>query len=211
LEDAIQSLVDVLNAPEIRAAIDDIKATVDGVASALEQLSFAPVTDEVVGFIDKMRAALAAALRQDINEAAKTALTAGLAALPRDLQPVTDPLIDDFARLIEQGPISLLERVRDEPRKIVERLRKFEPAALIGTSLEQSHRQLAAKLDDLSVRALLAPAKQALDAQKRRLLKTANPASALQPLSDALADIRSKLDRLSPGALLAPLERSLQE
>jgi hypothetical protein len=211
LEAAIQALVDVLSGPEVRGAIDNVKSTVDGVVSALEQLSFAPVTDEVVDLIEQMRSALQTALSGDLNDAAKTAITAGLSALPDDLQPVTEPLIEDFARLIEQGPVSLLERIREEPQKILAKLQQFDPGSLLGDSISQPYQKLTASLDGLAVRALLAPAAQAFDAQKRRLRQTANPAAALQPLNEAFAAITGRLDALSPSALLEPLQQSLQQ
>jgi hypothetical protein len=210
LQNAVQSIAEVLNSPEVRGAIEQVKATIDAVATALQQLSFAPVTDQVIELIETMRQGLQAALQQDLPDAAKTAIDAGLSLLPEDLTPVTDPLLTDFATLLEQGPVPLLERVKAEPQKILDQLERFEPGQLIGSQLSGPFKQLMAGLNALDLRSLLAPAEAALEAQKRRLLAGANPGQALAPLSSAFAQINQRLDALSPSKLLEPLNQALQ-
>ena len=129
LRGVLQAITDVLQSGEVADAIDQVKEAIATVTETLEQLSFTPVTDEVVALIEQMTDALRDLQDTDLNDAAKAALAVALEVLPDDLQPVTDPLLEEFDELIEQGPVPLLERVAEKPAELLDSITRFKPGA----------------------------------------------------------------------------------
>jgi hypothetical protein len=205
----LDDIAAVLNGPEIAEAIGEVKRTVDAVAGAVEQLSFTPVTDEVVRLIEQMRDALRSALEEDINDAAKAAINTALSALPDDLQPVTDPLVEDFERLVDEGPLSLIEQVKDVPGELLSELERYQPSALIGEQLAGPYDELLGRLDGLQLRSLLDPAAGAFDDAKRELLRAAAPSQALEALRAPHEQLVAQLTALSGASLIGPVNDAI--
>lgn len=212
---ALQQVVDgvaaVLSGDDVKGAIEQVKQAVDTVAEALRSLSFQPVTDEVVGLINQMKNGLQAIIEKELNEATKSALGAAMSILPGDLHPVTDPLLADFGNLIENGPLVVLQSVKDAPKRLLDQIQQFNPAALIGDQLSGPYRELLARADDFEASKLFAAADAELERARRRLLESARPSRALDPLRAPVQQLFGKLDAFSAAALLAPLTDKLEE
>ncbi|HEU0220852.1 MAG TPA: hypothetical protein VFR34_01390, partial [Paracoccaceae bacterium] len=211
LADVVAALAGILQEPAIRGAIEEIRAALDQVSAALRQLSFAPVTDEVIKLIEEMTKGLRALSETDLNDALKGALNAALSVLPPDLRPITEPLIDEFGVAIDEGPVVLLERIREKPQEVLDRIREFDPGALVGEALSGPFREATGKLESFRPSALIAPLGAELDAQKARLKAAAKPSVALAPLAEAFDALLAQIDRLEPGALIAPIEEAVEQ
>lgn len=210
LQQVVNSIAGVLNGAEVKGAIDAVKQAINALVDALKSLSFTPVTDEVIALIEEMRKGLKAIIDQDLSDAVKAALGAAMAVLPGDLHPVTDPLVVDFTGLVDTGPLALLTSVKDAPKQILDSIKRFEPAALIGDQLAAPYRTLVARANGFKVAQLFAAAEGELASVRRRLQQTANPARALEPLRAPLTALSAKLDTFSPAALLTPLTQAVE-
>ena len=112
LQDLIDQLAGVLDDPAITAARDQIESAFATAEQQLGALSFAPVTDQVLSAIDTITTALKALDPSLLSGPAQLALQGAMALLPDDLDPLTDPLLDDFQALVDSGPGALVEQVR---------------------------------------------------------------------------------------------------
>lgn len=211
LRDVIDAIAGILQDPAISGAIEEIRALLDEAATTLRQLSFAPVTDEVIELIEEMTQGLRALAETDLNDAVKGALSVALTVLPPDLEPVTEPLIVDFGVAIDQGPVVLLEQIRTKPQEVLDRIRAFDPGAVVGDALSGPFQDVVGKLEDFRPSALMTPLKAALDAQKSRLKAEAKPSVALRPLANAFDELLAQIDRLSPATLIAPIEEAAEQ
>jgi hypothetical protein len=129
LKDAIQKLVDTLDAPEVKSAIAAIRQTIDGAAKEINAISFSPLTGSVVVEIDDVTDLLKKLDPNLLGMPAKLALTGAVALLPADLKPVTDPVSAAFAQLVEQGPNPVLRKVEAQPRRLLDKVQRFRPTS----------------------------------------------------------------------------------
>jgi hypothetical protein len=213
--DALQEVVDgiagVLSGPEVAAAIDQVRQAVDAVVDALRALSFQPVTDEVIALIDQMRNGLKAIIDKELNEATRSALGAAMSVLPGDLHPATDPIVVEFGELVDAGPLMVLNRVKDAPKRLLDEVKRFEPASLVDDQLSAPYRQLLDRADSFSASQLFAAADAELVRARRRLIDTARPSRALDPLRAPVNELFARLDAFSAEALLAPLTQQVEQ
>jgi len=211
LKDAIQKLVDTLDAPEVKSAIAAIRQTIDGAAKEINAISFSPLTGSVVVEIDDVTDLLKKLDPDLLGIPAKLALTGAVALLPADLKPVTDPVSAAFAELVEQGPNPVLKKVEAQPQRLLDKVQRFSPDKLIGDELGKPLAALIGTLETFKPSALLAPVQQALGGLKQDLARRANPAQAFAPIEAAFNGVASRLDALNPAALVAPLSAKLHE
>lgn len=211
LRQAIDGIAGVLNGPEVQEAINAVKQAVDTIVAALKSLSFTPVTDEVVELIGAMKDGLQAVIDKDLNDATKAALGAAMSVLPGDLHPVTDPLLSEFDDVVISGPLAVVSRVKDAPKRLLDEIKRFEPATLIGDRLSTPYRDLLDRADGFEAVKLFAEADAALQGGRQRLLQTASPGRALAPLTATVQQLFTKLDEFKPSALLDPLTEKVEQ
>ncbi len=209
--DAVAQITAILQDPAVVSAAQDIRSALDQAAEAAGNLSFAPVTDEVIKLIEQMEAGLRALSDTELNDALIGMLNTALSVLPPDLRPATQPLIDELGVKIEQGPVELLEQIREKPQEVVDRIRAFDPGALVTQQLAPPFAEARDALQGVRPSALLDPLDAALAAEKVRLKQIAAPSRALAPVSDAFDALLAEFDRLSPDALLAPIEAAIEQ
>ncbi len=210
LADAVSQVTAILQDPAVVNAIEEIRAALQEVTDTISGLSFAPVTDQVIGLIEEMQQGLRSLENTDLNDTLKGMLDTAMAILPADLRPVTDPIIDDFGVRIDQGPVVLLEAVRAKPQEVLDRIKAFDPGALIGDALGAPFREAMDKIEGFKPSTLLAPLEQELDRQKVRLKTQAAPSRALAPMVDAFDALLAQIDRISPDAIIGPLEEVVE-
>lgn len=211
LQSVLDAIADVLGGGEIAAALATVREALATVTGTLEQLSFAPITGEVVSLIEQMTQALQGLQQIDINDAAKAALSAALQVLPDDLQPVTGPILEEFDDLIEAGPVSLLERVAARPQQLLEEINRFRPGDLIGESLATPYREALNKMEPFKPSELFSALDNELQTAKKALLKNAKPSRAMNALAGPFQSLETELQRYSPDTLLAPLEARIEQ
>jgi hypothetical protein len=211
LTDAVNSVAGVLQDPEVTGALGQIQSAVDSVAQQIEALSFAPVTDQVIGVIGELTAALESIDPAELPAPAAAALSAAVTILPPDLAPVTEPIIVDFDGVIEAGPVVLVARIKQEPARLLEHVTQFEPARLIGDPLNAPFESLIRELEAFRPSELLRPLDDALAEFRQTLLRSASPSIALAPLDAPFAEVTAALGRLDPQQLTQPIEDALSE
>src|SRR5262249_26468925 len=115
LKDTIDKLMGVLNSPDVQNAINTIHQAVDAATQQIQNISFTPVTAQVIAGIDDITKILKAINPSVLSLPVKLALKAAVTALPGDLKPVTDPLVSEFDQLVDSGPKPLLVSVKAQP------------------------------------------------------------------------------------------------
>jgi hypothetical protein len=209
---AIGSLRDALTHPEVTAAIEAIRSTVEGVARDVQTISFSPITDAVVATIEEITAALRAIDPAALSPPVTIALNAAVALLPPDLTPVTDPLEAEFGVLVETGPMPLLESVRGQPALLLERINALAPSRLIGGQLSEPFDALIASLEAVvPTRDLLAPVQAALEEFTDGLREAADPSALVAPLQAGYDELLERLDAADPSTLVAPVRTAIED
>jgi hypothetical protein len=211
LREVVTSLTSVLKSPEVVNAVNAVKQTIQTVADQLKKLSFAPVTDQVIAAIKEITTALQAINPDELSFAVKGALTAAVAILPPDLKPLTDPLIEELQKLINDGPRPLLQSVLDQPAKLLDQVKQYSPDKLIGDQLSKPFNDLIAELEKFKPSALLKPVQDALDQLKAQLRERANPGQLLAPLEGLYNQLLAQFDKLKPEEIVKPLEDVIKE
>jgi hypothetical protein len=209
LRQAIDALVGVLEDPAVDSALKQIRDALDAATTRLDQLSFTPLTDQVISAIEEVTAALRSIDTEQLNPVLQAALQAALAVLPDDLTPVTYPLVDEFDELVQTGPVPILENVREQPRRLLDRVRGFEPAVLVGDALAKPYRELLSEMERFEPSRLLDPVETELEKLKQRLRTEANPGAPIQRLEQPFTQLVQAFDRLSPDDLVQPLEQAV--
>lgn len=209
LQQAIEAVTAVFSDPAVLDAINSVRTALESVATVLVELSFTPLTDEVVAAIEEIASAISAIDASLLGGALQAALSAALSVLPESLTPITDPLIDEFGAMIDAGPVPLLQSIADKPQELLDSVRRFDPATLIGDELSAPFNALIAQMEQFQPSALLAPVHGELQKLKERLAAQANPGAVLAPLETPFTRLLQAFDQLSPDALLAPLDNAL--
>jgi hypothetical protein len=205
LHDALQKIAGVLTDPRVAAVRKDL----DTVAAQLEAVSFAAFTDEVV----KGLQAIADTLKSlgEIPGPLEGALQSALSVLPQDLKQITGPVLDEFGKIVNAGPVQALDAVADLPKQLADRVRAFDPATLVGDGLSEPYNRLLSDLQGFQPSSLLEPVRKELDSLKQRLRENLNPAQALAGLSAPFQELSSALDRFHPEEIIEPLNQQLKE
>lgn len=211
LTDVVDAVTGVLEDPAVADTIASVREAIDQAVDELAAQPITPVTDAVVAAIDEVAELLRGLETEALPGPAKLALQGALAALPKTLDPVTDPLVDELDELIAAGPVPLLEQVRAGPAAVAERIRAFDPAALVGPALSAPWQELVDRADAGGPRTLFAPLEGALDELRQRLRDELDPAAALAPLVGPHQALLAAVDALDPAALVAPIEAALAE
>jgi len=211
LKEAIQVVTGILEDPNVVSALTQIRGALTTVTQQLQALSFSPLVDQVVTAIEELSGVFATIDTSVLSTPLKLALQAALALLPEDLTPVTDPLIAEFGQLIETGPVPLLQIAQQQPQRLLDQVRSFQPTTLIGDALSQPYQTVLTQMQAFQPSQLLQPVQQELDALKDRIKQNANPAQALTPLIPLFQNLLQTIDQLQPSALVQPLEDLLSQ
>ena len=221
---SIDGAVDQFDPAQIVSVLNDLVSNLEGILSgaadaakeigdALQQVtdqiknvSFAPITDEVIHEIDAVTDSLKAIDTSALTPPLQLALQGALAVLPDDLSPITGPLVDDFDQAVEQSAVPALDVVRGEPQKLLDQVKQFEPTTLIGDALSTPFQQLLQEMNSFKPSSLLDPVKQQLDQLKSRLKENVDPAKALEPLEAPFTELMSAFDSLKPDQIVKPLQ-----
>ncbi len=209
LREAIQTLTGVLEDPEVVAAIKNIRDTLDKATKQLETLSFSPLTNEVIAAIEEVAETLRGIDTSDLSPALQMALQAAVAVLPKDLSPVIDPLITQFGELVEGGPVPLVKAVQKKPQQLLDSVRQFEPAMLVGDTLSKPFQALVSQIEAFAPGQLLEPIEQEVERLKTRLKDNARPGLVIEPLEPLFDELLEAIDRLQPSSLITPLEETI--
>lgn len=212
LNDIFDSISGLLNDPAVSNALDQIQTTLSIVEQQISSISFAPVTDQVVDGIEGVTDALASIDTSQLDTMMEMALDAAVAVLPSDLNPVIDPLIDQMGEIIDDGPVKFISQVEDLPGQLLDKIREFDPSAIIGDALSEPFNTLLEQLSMFKPSELVGePMEDLLDALKERLEQYANPGQLIEPLEPVFDNLKELIFRLKPGDLVQPLSDQINE
>jgi phage-related protein len=208
---ALNNLMSSLTATLTQFAqpIQDIANAVQDAEKQLKGLSFAPVTDQVVGEIGQVTTALQALGHVPLSPAIELALQGAVALLPHDLHFATGPIETEFDQIVDAGPRALVAGAKAPVAQLIDKVNGFEPSTLIGNALSGPFDDLIAKMQAFKPSALLDPLNQELGALKTRLLVSASPGRLLDPLQAPFDELLAGFDRLEPEVLVKPLQAAL--
>lgn len=209
IREAMDAIRGVFDSPEVQQIVEQLGRLTE-LAQKLDELSFAPVTDVVIDGIGEIKSALDS-ISGELSPPMPDMLKAAMSVLPQSLTPLTDSLLGDLDDLIEQGPIAVLEGLKELPKPIVEQLEQFSPRGLLEEPLGAPFRELRQKLGEFEPTHWLDVAEQELDALKQRLIDALDLGAMLAPLSQAFQKLLDELARFRPGAVLQPLIDKLKE
>lgn len=200
----------IFQSPAVQEIITQLQRLKE-LAEELDDLSFQPVSSVVIEGIDTIKSALDAIDGSNLVSPMPEMIGEAMSVLPESLTPVTDPLISELDSLIDQGPIPLLEAVRDLPEPVFDHLRNFSPRELLEEPLGTPFREMRKKIDEFQPTQWLDAAEQELDALKQRLADSMDLQPLLAPIIEAQQQLLSELEGFRPGAVLEPLTQGIEE
>lgn len=175
---------------EIDSAISGIDQTIqqnlDGLRSALDELdnvTFEPISNEVIAQIDKLKAKLAEINPNALSEPEKFAIKGALAIL--EAIDIQGEVVINLKGLYHQGAEAPVRALLDKLAGYMDQIRK--------------------KLDQISPRVLLAPINDILD-EADALADKLNGRMLLSFFYDKVDDFGETLADINPGKILEPLQ-----
>jgi hypothetical protein len=211
LTGALDNLTGVLKDPAVLGAVQTIQDTLHQAAQQLETFSFSPLTDQVIAEINQMADSLKAIDTSQMNPALQMALQGAVQVIPHDLTPLTNPLVAEFDKLIQEGPAPLLDSVKDQPKRLLDKVKDFQPGKLLGDSISKPYEDLLKQMDGFRPSHLLAPVDGELNQLKDRLKRNASPGLALKPLEGPFNDLLKAFDQLKPEDVVKPLDDAVHK
>ena len=195
---------------EIGAALDARMDDLRAFLSQAEQLSFKPISDEVIEEIDSVKARLQSINPDALSETEKLALRAALAVLESlELETkVVKELKKDF-RLAENEVKSLLSDLTSILERLRDRLGQYRPDSVLGP-VNAALQQLTALVDRLNAGILLNPLYGQVDKLVHRA-ETLSPGQLLDKLQGPYAEMVGVVERLDPAKWTAPLKTLYQQ
>lgn len=171
---------------QIQAALQGAMDQLAALAAQLDQLSFAPVGDAVVGEINGLRDKLAALNPNALSDIERAALQAALAVVRAvDLTGIVQTEVKAGFGQARDAALDGLARVTSVLDGVRAQVRQFSPEALV--------QQLVALLG-----------------QAREAVGRLDGATVMRPLYSQVDQLAAGFGRLQPGALLAPLQPPYQ-
>jgi hypothetical protein len=210
VQQVMDEIKSVFEDAAVRQAIQQLQQ-LKALADRLDELSFRPVSDTVIGGIGTVKSALDAIDEASLPAPGPELISEAMSVLPESLAPIIDPLTTNLDTLIEQGPVPLLEGLRDLPKPIVAEMRNFSPRGLLEEPLGTPFKDLRGKLDEFQPTQWLDAAERELDALKQRLLQALDIQALLAPLAQAQQALLEELGSFRPGAVIAPLAQQLEQ
>lgn len=209
LRGVITQITDVLTSEEVTNAINSIRDAIERVTQQVQALSFSPVVDEVIDGIDQITGTLQRIEPSQLNAVTKGAIKVAVAVLPDDLEEPRNYLIIELDRIVDEGPIPLVEQIKAPVEQLTNQVKALSPEKLIGDSLSKPFNDFIAELEKFTPSSLLAPVQNALDNVKDNVRDQIDLASLLKPLEDLYNNLVSQMDRFGPEQLVDPVERQI--
>lgn len=210
----VQALLDelstLLQGPEMQGLVDAL-GQLQTLAQRLDELSFAPVGDVVIGGIGEVKSALDSIDDANLVAPMPEMIATAMSVLPPSLVPIIEPLLGELDGLIEQGPGALLDGLRELPRRIADALAAYAPRALLEEPLGTPFAALTSELEEFSPTAWLDGADGALEGALGRLADALDPVPLLAPLAQVHGTLAQELAALRPGQLLAPFTEQIED
>jgi len=210
INDAIDALGDLAQ-DEVVERLKEVLQTLSQLADKLDELSFAPVTDEVIAAIGELKSLIASIDISKLPDPGPALVGEAMKVLPQSIKPLTDPLIADLDAQLAGSPTALLEQVKLLPDQVRDRLLQFSPRQALTPVLVEPFNAAVDKLSVIQPSSWLLQADQALDGLRQSLAKQLDIAALLRPTGEAFDLILHTLDSVRPSQLIAPLSDALEQ
>jgi uncharacterized protein (DUF2267 family) len=195
----VQSLIEELETA-LSSGLDELSEA----AAKLEELSFKPVGDAVIGEIDDVKARLRKIDPNALSDIEKLALKGAFAILQAiDLEGLIANEVKKGFKEAQGAALSVLDELKAVLETLRARLEQYQPKQLIGslTALLEKSRQA---VEALTAPALMKPAYDLLEDLSRRA-SALSPGALLSPLEQPYDGLMSGVRQLDPSQLIAPL------
>lgn len=210
INDAIDALGDLAQ-EEIVERLKQVLQTLSQLADKLDELSFAPVTDEVIAAIGELKSLIASIDISKLPDPGPALVGEAMKVLPQSIKPLTDPLLVDLDAQLAASPTALLEQVKQLPDQARDRLLQFSPRQALTPVLVDPFNAAVDQLSAIQPSTWLQQADKALDGLRQSLAKQLDVAALLRPTGEAFDVVLNTLDSVRPSQLLAPLSDALQK
>jgi hypothetical protein len=210
LTTASNDLKSLFESSDVATTLHDGSEALDKATKAIQDLSFKPITDKVIGDIDDVEKTLKKVDVSKIPAPARELLSSALQVIPKTLDPVIKTLTDKLKDAIESGPEPVLEKIKQGPALVTAEINKLSPDKLIGDQIDKPFNELLDKLAGFNPTALLKPVEDAL-ADLRKRLQAFAPGQLLQPVEKLRQDLLDEFDKLNPAQLVAPINDRIHE
>ena len=210
LETVFTSIQSLLN-PALQS-VDEIRQAIESAVDALNNLSFAPLADQVIDSIDDVTESLDSIDKATLNTMLEMALDTAVAILPADLEPLVQPLITGMGEVIEgeNGPVAIINPVKDKPAELLDKIKEYDPAVLIQDALTDNYTAVLTQMKEFSPgNLIIEPMEQVLNALKQRLTDEVQPSKLLKPLEQVFEQIKESFSALEPAELIEPLNQAV--
>ena len=210
LETVFTSIQSLLN-PALQS-VDEIRQAIESAVDALNNLSFAPLADQVIESIDDVTESLDSIDEATLNTMLEMALDTAVAILPADLEPLVQPLITGMGEVIEgeNGPVAIINSVKDKPAELLDKIKEYDPAVLIRDALTDNYTAVLTQMKEFSPgNLIIEPMEQVLNALKQRLTDEVQPSKLLKPLEQVFEQIKESFSALEPAELIEPLNQAV--
>ena len=210
LETVFTSIQSLLN-PALQS-VDEIRQAIESAVDALNNLSFAPLADQVIESIDDVTESLDSIDEATLNTMLEMALDTAVAILPADLEPLVQPLITGMGEIIEDenGPVAIINSVNDKPAELLDKIKEYDPAVLIQDALTDNYTAVLTQMKEFSPgNLIIEPMEQVLNALKQRLTDEVQPSKLLKPLEQVFEQIKESFSALEPAELIEPLNQAV--
>jgi hypothetical protein len=196
----LQTLID-----ELEAALVSHIDTLNGYLAQLEQLSFKPVGDLVIGEIDDIKRRLQAISPNALSDVERLAIRGALAVLEAiDLDTQVINGLKQGYSAAESQVKHLLNLLADALNRLRDQMRAFGPD-LVMQPVNDLIAQINAYADTINARVLMRPLYEQID-NLADLAASISPSQLLTPLESPYNLMMETVHRLDPSTWVAPLE-----
>jgi phage-related protein len=203
--DRVQALLDELNTA-LTEGVDDVKA----VLAKLEELSFKPVSDVVVGEIDDLKKRVQAINPNALSDPEKLAIKAALAFLEGiHVEDIIEQEAKKGFNEAKEAVKPLLDQLETVLDNLRDRLEAYRPERFVASLVEllDKAEDVVSKLD---AKAMLKPLYEQVDEFVKQL-EAVSPGSLLDPLQQPYQSVVAAVNQLNPTQIIAPLNQLYAE
>jgi hypothetical protein len=202
IKDAVDQLGEVVQEVHDGAAgvVDDLRRQLD----SLSTVSYQPVSDEVIGEIDAIKAKLQAMNPDALSEESKLAVRAALAVLQAlDVEDRVVKALGEGYRTLDGAVRRVLDDIAAELERLHRAVGELDPAAVLAP-VTAGLSAMRSAVDSLDAASLTAGLRGEIDRLGQQLARL-HPGTVLSPLQGPYDAVWSTLSRLDPQDWGAPL------
>jgi hypothetical protein len=211
LEDVFNTLNQVLQQLNIKAAIDEVSAVLQPITAALGTFEFAPVFSATVGALDTVTSTINSVGPLLVTEDLKKKLSDVTDFLRQvKIDEIGTKLTDAFDEVLKGVDEQSLGSFKAKYQTIIEGIDQIDPVPVLAQLQKEVFDPLVAELEKIKPAELLKPLADGYQAAVSELERF-KPAQTLKFLTDFFDQLVAQLHSISPDALLQPIKTALDD